>query len=253
MDKKSENFKMTPEEIQLWEDYWNDIKNNDNYMTLVEFYLPLVAKVANHMPRQVKMKITQNELLSIGVVGLHSALTSFDKDKGVPFESFAYRRIYGSMMDDLRSQDHLTRTQRARYKQLNEISLELTKKLSRIPTNKEIAQVAELDELEVTRHLNMGRGDINIADEFQDGLKYSDVLTDATVASPLEITDKSMAMDDKHGLFRNLKENEQKVLYLRHYEDLSTIEVGEVMGITKSRVSQIYKIAVEKLQVLFNV
>jgi len=253
-DPKSFGAKISPEEeSRLWSEFKADPSSDSARVRLVELYLPLVAKVSNTMPAQVRQKVPFEELVSSGVLGLHDAISSFSADRNASFSTYAFKRIKGAILDDLRSQDHLTRTQRGSYKELCAAISELTQALSRPPTDKELSEKTGLQEAEIDRIIGMGSETVNLNDEFEDGLRYMDVLADTSSPSPEESANSALAMDKLKEHFRELDDREQKILFLRHFQDLSVKEIAAAMELSEGRISQIYHKTVIKLRALMTI
>jgi len=247
------NKEISPDdERKLWEEFWSCPSDDSIRMRIIELYLPLVMKVAKKMSFKLNQKLNSEELLSAGVVGLHGAVSNYSKDKDVLFSTFAYKRIYGAMMDELRSRDPLTRTQRGRYKTICTAIAKLTSAMSRPPTHEEISVETSMTVGEVERYIALGRGTVNLNQEFREGLRYMDVLSDDDSLSPVDETHRNMALERLRDNFRSLSEREQKILFLRHYEDMSVKEIARVFEISEGRVSQIYQKVVLKMRALMN-
>lgn len=253
-DKIKTDRKISPEEeIELWESFWNNSQDADLRMKLVELYLPLVISIANKLPLSIRQKSRIDELIGAGVIGLHDAISAYSKDKNVMFSTFAYKRIRGSIIDELRDQDHLTRTQRNYYKEICAAINKLTIELARPPTDNEIAEFTNLTVGEVDKYIGMGSEVVSLYQEFEDGLSYQDVIADNVTLSPLESAHNSMAIEKLREYFRELDEREQKILFLRHYEDMSVKEIAKVLEISEGRISQLYQKTVLKLRAFMNV
>ena len=237
-------------EDSLWEEFRKTPEESDALRKLVEYYLPLVVRVANKLPNNIKEKISVRELIGAGVIGLHDAIAGFSSDKNVQFSTFAYKRIKGAILDDLRSQDPLTRTQRSCYKDICAAINRLTGELARPPTDEEIAKETNMSIADVDKYIGMGSERINLEDEFEDGLSYMDVLADNKTPSPFDLAHNSLALLKLREHFRELDVREQKVLYLRHYEDMSVKEIAIVLEISEGRISQIYQKVVLKLRAM---
>lgn len=243
----------TEEEAALWKQFMTDPENPEIRMKLVEAYLLLVLKVANKLPLSIRQKVPLEELFGAGVIGLHEAISSFSEDKKVLFSTFAYKRIRGAILDELRSQDHLTRTQRNYYKGICAAINRLTAELSRPPTDAEIAEASGLTIAQVDKYIGMGSEIVSLDDELEDGLSYQDLIVDNRAISPEDYAHQSLALERLRQHFRDLEEREQKVLFLRHYEEMSVKEIARVLDISEGRISQIYQKIVLKLRALMNV
>ncbi len=237
------------EEHLLWTQFWDaGAVDNGTRLKIVELYLPLVASVANKLSSNIHENIEMEELLSMGVVGLHKAISSYDKYRETNFRCFAFKRIQGSILDALRRRDYLTRTQRRHYKKLSQVADHLKHKFNCTPSYLDIAKEVKMDESEVRSYLNMGKEHINLDEQFKKGLSYYEALPDYNAVLPSETTNSNLLIEELRKSFRKLKEREQKILFLRHYQDLSVKEIAVVMKISEGRISQIYKEIVLKLR-----
>lgn len=254
MDVKSFDAKISvQEERGLWEEFRVNPASSSLRIRLVELYLPLVAKAASSMPDAVKRRVSFQELVSSGVVGLHNAIDSYRDGSGASFPTFAFKRIKGSILDDLRSQDRLTRTQRNSYKAVCAAIGELTQALSRPPTDSEIAAKTGLCESEIDMIIGMGGEMVNLNDEFENGLSYMDVLADTSTPSPEDSVNETLALERLKSHFHELDDREQKILFLRHFQDLSVKEIALAMELSEGRISQIYHKTVIKLRAMMTV
>eukprot|EP00828_Plagiopyla_frontata_P019070 TRINITY_DN2438_c0_g1_i1.p2 TRINITY_DN2438_c0_g1~~TRINITY_DN2438_c0_g1_i1.p2 ORF type:complete len:279 (-),score=-5.83 TRINITY_DN2438_c0_g1_i1:201-1037(-) len=241
------------EEMYLWQDYRSKNPSESSHIRLVEIYLPLVIKIARRMPIAVRNKISVDELVGIGVLGLHKALDSFSNDRNTMFSTYAYKRIKGAMLDELRRMDALTRTQRNRYRDICEAINRWTRDNARPPTEEELAEELSISVYEVERYIGMGSETINLNEEFQEGINYLDVIPDENASSPDHVTHQIMAIEQLREHFYTLSEREQKILYLRHFEEMSVKEVAQIMEISEGRISQIYQKILLKLRSLMEV
>jgi len=240
------------EEAALWQKF-SSSGNNDAYReALVEYYLPLVFKIARSMSDAVRSRVSIDELVSIGVLGLNNAIDAFSADRNIQFSTFAFKRIRGSIFDELRRLDVLTRTQRNSYRELCEAIATLTQKLSRPPTDEELAEETGYTLREIERYLGMGSDAVNLDEEFQDGINFIEVIPDDNTSSPLELTHQLLAIEKLRGHFHELTEREQKILYLRFFEEMSVKEVAQVMEISEGRISQIFQKILLKLRTMMD-
>jgi RNA polymerase sigma factor for flagellar operon FliA len=187
-------------------------------------------------------------------MGLLSSLDNFDPTLGVKFETFAMNRIRGAMVDSLRELDWVPRSVRQKARLLERAIEELTQKLMRVPEDAEIAEhlnvsldeyLRMLDEVNVTVLLSL---DDTFPTQSGEGSTLGDVTSDASVPSHQErVEEKEL----RELLVRNLKslpEQEKLVLALYYYEELTFKEIGDVLRLTESRVSQIHSKAVLQLR-----
>ena len=238
------------EEKSSWDDFRRNPESAEARERLVEVYLPLVVKVVNSMPLAIRQKLCDEELIGSGVVGLHDAISSFSDDKNVQFSTFAFKRIKGAILDDLRGQDHLTRTQRSYYREICAAINRLTGELCRPPTDQELAAAVNLPEGEIDKYIGMGGETVSLTDEFEDGLSYQDVLADTRAIQPDVSAHLSLALDRLRDHFLELEGREQKILFLRYFQEMSVKEIAAAMEISEGRVSQIYQKILLKLRAL---
>lgn len=254
-DDSNASTTISPEEEErLWEIARNRPGDSEAHVKLVELYLPLVVKMAGSTSIDIRRRIPFEELVSAGVVGLHDAVTNYVPREGVTFTTFAYKRINGAIIDELRGRDPLTRTQRSHYHSICEAITRLTCELKRPPTDGEIADATGMSVGEVDRYIGMGAETIKLSDEFEKGLSYMDVLADERSPSPRETAHRKMATErlfKEH--FRQLSEREQKILFLKYFEEMSVKEIAKVFEISEGRVSQIYQKSILKLRAMMTV
>lgn len=239
-------------ETSIWNVYIAS-RDRDIHEKLVEMYLPLVIKQAARMSIRVRQHVEKEELIGAGVMGLHNAISNFKPGQGVQFSTFASLRIKGSIIDELRKQDHLTRNQRKKYKDICQTISELTNELGRCPNLQEIGAKIDLTESEVQSFIGMASNALSIDSKNSQGLSYYEVIEDEMSDKPWENADKKMNLELMRSAFKHLPERDQKLLYLRHYKDLRTKEIAEVMEISEGRVSQIYKEIIVKLRSIMNI
>lgn len=247
----TKNYKPIDYTTESEESIWNIyVKTRDRniHEKLVEMYLPLVMKQASRMSIRVRQSVEREELIGAGVVGLHNAIMNYQPGQGTKFSTFASLRIKGAIIDELRKQDHLTRNQRKQYKVICQTIHEMTLELGRCPTLKEIGEKTDLKESEVEEFIGMASNALSIDSKNSQGISYTDVIEDEKTDKPWENADKQLNLESMREAFKLLPQRDQQLLYLRHYKDLRTKEIAEVMKISEGRVSQIYKEIIVKLR-----
>ncbi len=239
----------------LWKEYWKTTpkKRGLTKGKLIEFYLPLVVSIVERLSIRVKERVEKNELLSAGVLGLHDAISNYSEEKGKFFAAFARKRIHGSIIDELRSQDHLTRSQRKNYREICGVIKRLTQSFSRTPTIQEIADENNMTAREVEQYIGMGSNSVKLDEQYENGLRYIDLIEDHKTTSPIDAADRAIAMEEMRDAYRLLNTRDQQLLYLRHQEQMKVKEISEIMGISEGRISQIYKEIILKLRVLLKI
>ena len=238
----------------LWHDYR---KSRDQHVRdrLILTYAPLVKFVAGRVGASLPSHVDEQDLVSYGLLGLIGAIERFDPDREIKFETFAMARIRGAIIDELRSLDWVPRSVRTRARQIERAITALEKELMRAPTDIEIAKKLGVtsDELEDSLH-EISRSSIAALDELWspsgggDQIALIDTIEDEFGPDPelsLEQTEIKEALAES---ISSLPEREKLVVTLYYYEELTLREIGEVLGVTESRVSQLHTKAILRLK-----
>lgn len=242
----------TSKEKQLWSN-WLDKKDSHaadelvkNYMYLVKFH---VERIAITVPKSVN----KSDLESFALLGLFDALKKFQPERELKFDTYASFRIRGSIIDGLRKEDWLPRSLREKTKQLEAITQELEQYYQREPTSEEIAERLGIttDEVEsvvsdsLFSNILSIEGNTNDCDN-DEGVGYS--LPDEQMLSPEQhIVNLEVKSDLVEGI-RGLNHSEKMVISLFYDDELTMTEIGEILELTTSRISQIHKKALFKLR-----
>jgi RNA polymerase sigma factor for flagellar operon FliA len=230
---------------RLWIEYkdTDDPKLRD---ALIVQYSPLVKYVAGRVAVGLPQSVEQADLVSYGIFGLIDAIEKFDLDRGFKFETYAIARIKGAIIDELRSIDWVPRSVRTKARALERAYTTLEAKLHRAPTDAELA-----DELDLTdSQLQQTFGQISFIglvalDETLSGgdrgesVSLGDTVPDAT-PGPMAAYEVEEMRDILADAINGMPEREKIVLTLYYYEGLTLAEIGEVLGVTESRVCQIH-------------
>jgi RNA polymerase sigma factor for flagellar operon FliA len=232
-------------------------KDNDPQVRqkLLEEYLPLVKSVAGRMAMGFPRSVELSDLVSTGVIGLVEALSNYDPSRGVKFETYAVPRIKGAILDELRSLDWVPRSTRAKSREIDRAMNKLENKLGRTPSTKELAKslkisaeelFSALDDVSSTAMLSLDELIYKEEDNRQvPRVETVEALSHETVLGNLE---KEELKAYVISAISHLSEQERLVVALYYYEELTLKEIGEVMQISESRVSQIHTKAVLKLR-----
>lgn len=244
-----------PENPELERQLWTALQAGDESAEtqLVEYHLALVVKVIRRLDIQVHNHVDPRELLGVGVLGLHQAVRRYDPKSGVAFSFFAEIRIRGALIDELRQRDPLTRPQRQTIRRVQQMAAELTLQHGRFPTEAELASATELTQAQVTQHLGMAADPVNLEEEFEDGLRYMDVIPDHQGVDPSAKADITFGLEAMKAAIPKLSTREQQLLYLRHHEELGVKEIAEVLSVSVGRVSQMYNEILAKLRILMQI
>jgi RNA polymerase sigma factor for flagellar operon FliA len=240
---------------ELWRRYKD---SGDKYAReqLVLAFSPLVKYVAGRMSTGLPAHVEESDLISYGLLGLISAIERFDLDREIKFETFAITRIKGSIIDELRSLDWVPRSVRARARQIEKANATLEHRLHRAPTDAEVA--AELDmsveefQDSLTRISNSSVIALDelwtLSDSSGDQVSLLDTIQDPDAVDPAHAMDATETKDRLADAIARLPEREKLVVALYYYENLTLREIGEVLGVTESRVSQLHTKAVLRLK-----
>jgi RNA polymerase sigma factor for flagellar operon FliA len=220
-------------------------------------YAPLVKTIAGRMALRLPQHISQDDLKSSGLMGLLDAIDKFDADKGVEFKSYAEFRIRGAMIDELRSMDWVPRSVRRNAKKISEAYARVENREMRPAMDEEVAAELEVEIEEFYRLLDEAKG-ISVIHEYEalnQGSRGTPQVDDEDRVSilgiditPLESLNHSEAVRVIAESIDRLPKNERMVVSLYYYEELTMKEIGDVMGYTESRVSQLHTKAVLRLR-----
>jgi RNA polymerase sigma factor for flagellar operon FliA len=225
--------------LTVWADYQRTrepaLRNR-----LVVQYSPLVKYVAGRMRSRLPQSVDQDDLVSDGVLGLMDAIERFDPGRGLSFQTFAVPRIRGAIIDGLRAMDFVPRSVRDKVRIVAQATAVLEERLGRPPEDTEVAreigvpvqQVRDLTRQASSNHANLD--DFELADEL------------ASAA------DESVEAGDVNASLRRvvgeLNERDQVVIALYYFEGLTLAEIGRVLGVTESRISQVHSRATASLR-----
>jgi RNA polymerase sigma factor for flagellar operon FliA len=238
----------------LWLEY-RRTKDTTFRDRLIVNYAPLVKYVAGRLGSGLPAHVEEADLVSYGLLGLIGAIQRFDPDRDIKFETFAMSRIRGAIIDELRALDWVPRSVRSRAREIERAIAELEAKLGRAPSDEEIAAKIGIspDELEDSL-TDISRSSIAALDELWtvsdagDQVSLIDTIEDPTGARPAEVLDEAETKELLADAISRLPEREKLVITLYYYEELTLREIGEVLGVTESRVSQLHTKAVLRLK-----
>lgn len=221
---------------------------------LIVSHLPLVKYLVGRIASQLPPHLDREDLMSAAVIGLITAAERFDPSRGIKFKTFAEQRIRGTIMDELRSQDWLTRSLREKFKRVEREFSSLEQKLGRNPASEEVAAALgmELDDyfrlLEEIHLLSFVSLDESWEDEDGSPFGLLDVLADTNGENPQNQLMARQMVECLAEAIDTLPEKERIVITLYYYEELNLKEIGEVLTLTESRISQIHSQAILRLR-----
>jgi RNA polymerase sigma factor for flagellar operon FliA len=213
---------------------------------LVMAHLGLVKRVALHLKARIPAFMELDELIQVGMIGLLEASRAFDPVKGIEFENFAHSRVRGAMLDEVRRLSFLPRSAVAFNKEHNTTVHALAAELGRTPTQAEIAEYMGKDLEEFHRE----RGKAKRFETYSMEVVTEEVMSIADDSSqqPEVIVEEAQFMDAVTDAIAQLPEREQLVMQLYYVEEFNLKEIGETLGVSESRVSQILSSVVKKLR-----
>jgi RNA polymerase sigma factor for flagellar operon FliA len=219
-------------------------------------YSPLVKYVAGRIASSLPPHVDEADLVSYGLVGLISAIERFDPAREIKFETYAITRIKGAVIDELRAMDWVPRSVRTRAREIERANARLENRLQRAPSDEELAAELEISSAELQEslltisHSSLAALDElwNVSDSSGDQVSLLDTLEDPAAPDPAKAVDLGDLKDRMAEAIARLPEREKLVIGLYYYENLTLREIGEVLGVTESRVSQLHTKAVLRLR-----
>ena len=227
----------------------------ENREEVIKRYSPMIKYVANRIAMRLPPHIEVDDLISVGVLGLMDAISKYDSSRGAKFKTYAEFRVRGAILDELRAMDWVPRSIRQKASNVDKVVQALQAKLSRSPEDEEVAKEMGLsldqfhDTLNETKSIPIfSLEDLGIAKESGEQQSLLDCLAGKADADPqtqirlIELKEIIAKAIDA------LPEKERLMVSLYYYEELTMKEIGAVLEITESRVSQIHSKAVYRLR-----
>jgi RNA polymerase sigma factor for flagellar operon FliA len=216
-------------------------------------HLPLVKAIAVRVHENLPVHVDLDDLVHAGVLGLFDAASKFNPDKQVAFSSYAKHRIKGAILDSLRQLDWASRDLRRRHKQVEAATRELAATLQRTPTESEIAQKLGVD-VERWRQMMVDLRSVGLISASSRTAEHDDLPAPDFPSKPETQPDNMCSREQMRSVLgvamKTLPERYQKVVFLYYTNEMTMKEIGGILGINESRVSQIHKSALEKMQVV---
>lgn len=218
---------------------------------LVSRFAPLVKRIAFHLMARLPSSVHIDDLVQNGMIGLLDAISRFETGHGAQFETYAVQRIRGAMLDGLRENDWLPRGLRRDMRRIEQAITRLEQENGRHPSETELAQALDMSLPEYQKTLQEARGHQILYFEDFSGEEGEDFLerhfTDDS-ANPLKLLEDSSLRDQLVKAIDALPEREKLMMALYYEQDLNLREIGEVMGVTESRVCQLHSQAIARLR-----
>lgn len=224
---------------------WHDSGDVAAREWLVVHYASLVKFVAGRLAAGLPRSVDTGDLVSAGVFGLMNAIDRFDPGQGAKFETYAIPRIRGAILDSLRSLDWVPRSVRSRARSVQDAIARLEHELGRTPTDEEIASDLSIDVAELEKWLaDIAAGSVGPLDH----VALDDTPSTSGVHEPGKAMEENELRDVMRAEIAKLPEREQAVLVLYYDDGLTLAEIGDALGVTESRISQIHTKAVLQLR-----
>lgn len=242
------------EEQDLWVKY---SKTSDPAIReyFIKKYAPLVKYVAGKVSVGMPHNVEFDDLVSYGTFGLLDAIEKYDPSKEVKFKTYAMTRVRGAIFDELRSIDWIPRSIRQKAKQVEKIIVELENKMGRTADDEEIAQELDIsvDEFHSLVSKLSGTSLVSLNDIWHGNDESDELSFIETIESPANLNPDVMVEREEIKqviveAIKKLPDREKKVVVLYYYEDLTLKEIGEVLEVTESRVSQLHTKAIMRLR-----
>ena len=232
-------------------------RNTENRQMLLNKYLPLVRTVAARMAMGFPRSVELSDLVNTGVIGLIEAFGNFDPTRGVKFETYAVPRIRGAILDELRALDWVPRSTRAKSREIDRALTLLENELGRQPEIAELAKHLKISEEELHLAIDdvsstniLSLDEVIYREDDNRQVPRIETIKDHLGHSILGEIEKGELRSFLVVAMDRLTEQEKLVIALYYYEELTLKEIGEVMTISESRVSQIHTRAVMKLRTM---
>lgn len=243
------------EAVRQLKAYESILPQNETRDALILEHLPQIKYIAHRISAKLPSHVELNDLISAGVLGLLDAVEKFDPERGVKFKTYAELRVKGAILDSLRNLDWAPRSLRKRSKDLEKVYKELEQRLGRPATDKEVC-----DELGITleeffelvdqiKGLNLGSfHEMASQEDDRNGEPLVKYIPDAPQMDPFFVFHKSEIRNLLVGAIDTLPKKERLVVSLYYYDELTMKEIGKVLGVNESRVSQLHTKAMLRLR-----
>jgi len=214
---------------------------------LVEAYFPLARKALDRISMRLPAHVATEDLFQAALLGLYKAIVAFQPQRGVPFDGYAYPRIRGAILDELRSNDSLSRGKRAKVDKVEKVISEWMQENGEMPSAEEIAGQLGMEITAFNQLMDEAKPWCSL-----DAGGTDDMPLHETIADPNGGSEEVAIQHDRQQMlrdgFRHLEMREQKILYLYYFEELRLSEIAALFNLTEARISQIHALAVVRLR-----
>ncbi|GIO18403.1 RNA polymerase sigma-D factor [Oceanobacillus oncorhynchi subsp. incaldanensis] len=246
---------LEPSQEQILWKHWMTSQDNEAANLLIENYMYLVSFHTERIVSQLPNRVDREEIRSYGLLGLYDALHKFELKRDLKFDTYASFRIKGSIMDGLRKEDWLPRSIREKTKKVEQASEIFEQKNQREAQPEDIAEMTgmPIQDVEITLRDMVLSNMLSIEDkpkgqenDLKEGIGYN--VSDKPELRPEERLIQEEWKDELIEGIKSLNEKEQLVISLFYQEELTFTEIGQVLELTTSRISQIHKRSIVKLR-----
>ncbi len=214
---------------------------------LIVSHMPLLRHIAGRLSLDLPRSFDREDLVGFGMIGLIAAADSWDESRGLQFSTYAYTKIRGAILDELRKQDFLSRGRRERVRELDRVTAELEQRLGCPPSPEELAEALGTDVDEIGEILLAARSALEASLDDGSTETLGALLADPSSVDPVGSAEWNEMKVLLVRAIGDLPEQEKTVITLYYAEELLLREIAEVLGVTDSRVSQIHSRAIFRL------
>jgi RNA polymerase sigma factor, FliA/WhiG family len=238
-------------ELEYW-DRWNKSRDKSAADALLQLYMPLVQYHVQRISAGLPRNVDRSELQSFGLIGLYDALEKFDRNRYLKFDTYASFRVRGAILDGLRKEDWMPRSVREKGKRIERASEQIEQEQKRSASMEEVAEKCGMSVKEVSEVVSGGLLTNLLSLDDGTATGSSDYLQGAIEDQGAMLPDQHLiAQENRRMLSKEidrLNEKERTVVSLFYYEGLTLTEIGQVLSLSTSRISQIHSRALFKLR-----
>jgi RNA polymerase sigma factor for flagellar operon FliA len=238
---------------KLWIEFKSE-KNEENKINLrnklVNFYLPFLTKIAYNLIESISWKREINELINFGFDGLIDAIEKFDLERKIKFETYSARRIYGSMIDNIRKEDHIPRSVRLNIQKIEKSRQKLESEKKDKVFHKDILEDLNISEKEYYKNIKKynavefesldGNDDEDFKQEFSENIQDNKILEPSSNICKKEFFDKLICS--------NFTVVEKNIIYLYYYKNYTMKNISSILNLSESRISQKHKNLLKRMK-----
>jgi RNA polymerase sigma factor for flagellar operon FliA len=239
---------------EVWNKYWQD-KDEESRKKLIIHYIPLVKNICHRVPTKIPYYLDQEDMQSFGLMGLIKAIDKFDPEYGVKFETYARYRIRGAIIDEIRKANWLPRSLFQKIQIVSEV-YQKAEQIGLYQTEEEVAAAADLTVEELhevmvsTSHISFFSLDEFVGGGDKEGYSPMDVIAATDTVDPENMVELVEMKNNLARAIDKMNEKDKLVLAMYYNEKLTLKEIGQVIGVSESRVSQIHGRAILRLKAL---